>query len=55
MKGKGTIKDDEINREKGALTDLQVTDEQADDTKGGQGSRDGHWRESVFGNELMNP
>jgi hypothetical protein len=39
-----------------SLTDLSVTDEQADRTKGGPespGSRDGHWRESLFGNELM--
>ena len=39
-----------------SLIDLPVTDGQADQTKGGPespGSRDSHWRESLFGNELM--
>lgn len=47
-------REDEIKTE--SLTDLPVTDEQADRTKGGPespGSRDAHWRESLFGNELM--
>jgi hypothetical protein len=53
MKVKRKAKNDENNPETEGLTDLQVTDEQADETKGGAGSRDAHWRESTFGNELM--
>ena len=39
------------------LIDLALADEQADETKGGPGagSRDSHFRESTFGNELMSP
>ena len=40
------------------IEDLPLTDEQADETKGGAGgpgTRDSHWRESLFGNELMSP
>ena len=55
MKVKGKVKNVEINPKTEALTDLQVTDEQADETKGGAGSRDAHWRESTFGTELMTP
>jgi hypothetical protein len=43
------------NSQADTLIDLALTDEQADETKGGPGagSRDSHFRESLFGNELM--
>ena len=47
---------DEKDESEVRLADLPVADEQADETKGGSGgpaSGDSHWRESVFGNELM--
>ena len=37
------------------IEDLPVADEQTDETKGGQGSRDAHFRESTLGNELIDP
>jgi hypothetical protein len=58
MNGKENVKNAEINLQAEALTDLPVADEQADETKGGPGgpgTRDAHWRESLFGNELMTP
>ena len=55
MKAKENVRNDDINLQTGALTSLPVADEQADETKGGSGSgtRDSHFRESTFGNELM--
>ena len=49
----GEINNDKLKPQADTLTDLQVTDEQDDETKGGAGTRDTDWRESVFGNELM--
>jgi len=55
MKAKENVRNDDINLQTGALTDLPVTDERAYETRGGSGSgtRDSHFRESTFGNELM--
>ena len=36
MKAKGNVKNDEINLQADTLADLPVTDEQADETKGGR-------------------
>ncbi len=43
------------NDNQNRLEDLPVTDEQAGETKGGPESRDAHFRESTFGNELITP
>ena len=52
-----TTVSDEKDEGAAQLADLPVADEQADETKGGPGpgSRDSHFRESNFGNELMSP
>ena len=48
---------DEKDEGAAQLADLPVADELADETKGGSGpaSRDAHFRDSTFGNELMSP
>jgi len=41
MKAQEKIRNDEINLQADTLTDLPVTDEQADEAKGGDGGRAG--------------